>query len=149
MMLSENFELSEFTSSQIAERNNIDNTPDEDIIDNLKFLAQQLEKVRKILGAPMIITSGYRCLELNNKLGSKPTSAHVKGLAADFRSSFGNPSEIVKLLMNSDIQYDQVIEEFCYPEKPGSGWVHIAFTKDVNNTRRQALRINKHGVFTL
>ena len=138
MKLSPNFSLSEFTASQICERKGWDNTPSPEILNNLKFLAEKLEDVRVLLRNPMLVSSGYRSRTLNAHLGSRDTSSHVKGLAVDFISpSFGNPEAIVKTIVESDIQYDQVILEF-------NRWVHLSFAKE--NPRLQALIIDKDGV---
>ena len=135
--LTPHFTLEEFTFSQTASRKGIDNTPDKDALQNLQFLAERMEDVRKLLGTPIHISSGYRCLELNTILGSKPNSQHTKGMAADFTSShYGSPTDIVFNIVSSNISYDQIILEF-------DRWVHISFCKD--KPRKQALIINKRG----
>ena len=137
MRLSPHFTLEELTHSDTATRLGFDNTPNDEIIVNLTFLASQLEHVRSILNHPILVSSGFRCHALNDHLGSKRTSAHTRGLAVDFISpSFGTPEEIVEAIVNSDIEYDQVILEF-------GRWVHLAFTED--NPRKQALIIDKEG----
>ena len=138
MRLSKHFSLEELTQSDTAVRLDIDNTPTVEVIDNLTFLAEKLEDVRDLLRTPMLISSGFRSLILNRHLGSKDTSSHVKGLAVDFISpSFGNPEAIVKTIVESDIQYDQVILEF-------NRWVHLSFAKE--SPRLQSLIIDKKGV---
>jgi len=99
-----------------------------------------MENVRELLNNnPILISSGYRCLELNTLLGSKPTSAHIKGLAVDFTcSKFGYPDDIVDAIFRSDILYDQIILEF-------DKWVHIAFPENGKSARKKALIINKKG----
>lgn len=141
MKLTPHFTLKELYDSEIADRHNIDNMPDDPVIlNNLKFLADNLEKVRSLLGKPMHINSGYRSLLVNAKLGSRPTSAHTKGLAADFVCpAYGSPRDIVIRIMDSDIVYDQLILEF-------DRWVHIAFNKE--NPRKQKLIIDKSGTRT-
>jgi zinc D-Ala-D-Ala carboxypeptidase len=138
MNLSPHFSLEELTHSDTATRLDIDNTPSVEVLENLQFLCNNLERVRDLLNYPMLISSGYRSLELNKHLGSKDTSAHVKGLAVDFISpNFGSPKSIVESIVNSDIEYDQVILEF-------DRWVHLAFT--LGEPRKQALIIDKKGV---
>mgnify|MGYP003120512829 FL=1 len=140
IMASPNFSMDELTHSDTAARHGIDNTPNENEKDNLYKLAMELENVRELLNnKPIFVSSGYRCLALNELLGSKKTSAHIKGLAADFTCrQFGTPNEIVFALINSDIPYDQAILEF-------DRWVHISFCEDQETPRRQALVINKEG----
>ena len=140
IMASPNFSMDELTHSDTAARHGIDNTPNEDEKDNLYKLAMELENVRKLLNnKPIYVSSGYRCLALNELLGSKRTSAHIRGLAVDFTCrQFGTPNEIVFAIINSDIPYDQVILEF-------DRWVHLSFCEDQETPRRQALVINKEG----
>ena len=140
IMASPNFSMDELTHSDTAARHGIDNTPNDNQKENLYKLAMEMEDVRELLNnKPIFISSGYRCLALNELLGSKKTSAHIKGLAADFTCrQFGTPNEIVFALINSDIPYDQVILEF-------DRWVHISFCEDEETPRRQALVINKEG----
>ena len=140
IMASPNFSMDELTHSNTAERHGIDNTPNDNEKENLYKLAMEMEDVRELLNnKPIFISSGYRCLALNKLLGSKKTSSHIKGLAADFTCrQFGTPNEIVFALINSSIPYDQVILEF-------DRWVHISFCEDQETPRRQALIINKQG----
>ena len=117
--LTPHFTLEEFTFSQTASRKGIDNTPDKDALQNLQFLAERMEDVRKLLGTAIHVSSGYRCFKLNTILGSKPSSQHTQGLACDFTSSrHGNPSNIVFAIVSSNIPYDQLILEFHNPYNP-------------------------------
>jgi hypothetical protein len=139
-MASPNFSMDELTHSDTASRHSIDNTPNDNKKDNLYKLAMEMENVRKLLdNKPIFISSGYRCLALNELLGSKKTSSHIQGLACDFTCrQYGTPNEIVFALINSDIPYDQVILEF-------NRWVHLSFCEDKKTPRKQALIINKQG----
>lgn len=137
---SPHFSLDELIFSETATRKGIDNTPDDNALDNLYKTAMEMENVRELLdNNPILISSGYRCLALNELLGSKPTSAHIRGLACDFTCpKFGDPDDIVDTIFRSHIQYDQIILEF-------DKWVHIAFPKDGESARKKALIINKKG----
>ena len=138
VQLSPHFTLAEMIYSETALRRGIDNTPPDTIVENLKRLCERLEEVRNILAGPMIISSGYRCIELNRAIGSSDTSAHVKGLACDFTCpSAGTPKDICNRIIASGIKYDQVIHEY-------GSWVHfglgdiarmMALTIDSNGTR--------------
>ncbi len=140
MNLSPHFTLKELTASEIADRHGIDNMPsDPAIIANLKTLAKGLEDVRSLLNRPILVNSAYRCLRVNQLLGSRPTSQHIKGLAADIISPlFGSPNEIIKKIVSSVIEYDQVILEF-------DRWIHISFAEEGKEPRKQALIINSKG----
>ena len=137
MKLSPHFSLEELTHSDTATRLGIDNTPTAEVIDNLTYLAGELEYVRGILDNPMLISSGFRCYALNDHLGSKRTSSHTKGLAVDFISpSFGNPRSICDAIILANINYDQLILEY-------DRWVHLSFRQE--DPRKEALIINKQG----
>ena len=129
IMASPNFSMDELTHSDTAARHGIDNTPNDNQKENLYKLAMEMEDVRELLNnKPIFISSGYRCLALNELLGSKKTSSHIKGLAVDFTCrQFGTPNEIVFALINSDIPYDQAIVEF-------DKWTHLSFLRRSRNT---------------
>jgi len=123
MRLTRNFSLEQLIYSETAERERIDNTPGADIVDNLRRLAEGLERVRILTGFPLEISSGYRCPELNRRVGGAKTSQHAQGLAADFTcAEFGPPVDIIKAIRDSDIDFDQCILEYAK-------WVHISFSK--------------------
>ena len=123
MRLTRNFSLEQLIYSETAERERIDNTPGADIVDNLRRLAEGLERVRILTGFPLEISSGYRCPELNRRVGGAKTSQHAQGLAADFTcAEFGPPVDIIKAIRDSDIDFDQCILEYA-------NWVHISFSK--------------------
>lgn len=140
MKLSHNFSLEEMTRSQIASRNGFDNTPNEEQIDNLKTLAKGMEHVRtKLDNLPITITSGFRCQALNDHLGSKRTSKHMAGLAADFVCSrYSAIDRVFSVIAESSIEFDQLILEY-------DSWCHIAFPKEGEQARRQVLVIDKKG----
>lgn len=135
MKLSDHFTLDEFTFSQTAVRNNINNNPSQSVKNNLRVLAQNLEKIRTFLGHPLRISSAFRCMELNRKIGGSVNSAHMDGLAADFTcEAFGKPIDIVKALYKADIKVDQVIEE--------GRWVHVSFDPKMRQQFLTATFIN-------
>ena len=136
--LSKFFSLRELTFSKIAEDHGIDNTPTPAILETLKYTALQLDKVRELLNKPVNISSGYRCLQVNRRLGSKDTSQHLKAEAVDFKCElFGSPKKVFDKIRESDIQFDQLILEF-------NSWVHISFVK--TGGRRECLIIDRFGV---
>ena len=136
MKLTEHFTLDEFTRSTTANRLKIDNSVPADLIPNIKLTAAKLELVRKALDKPIIITSGYRCPALNARVGGVATSAHTKGLAVDFHSSFGTPKEICQRLIDAGVEFDKLIQEH-------NQWVHIGFSPSKN--RQIVLTAVKNG----
>jgi hypothetical protein len=133
MNLSPHFTLDELTHTDHRE---IDNSPTQDEINNLQQLANFLEEVKTVLGGkPIMISSGFRCKALNDAVGSKDTSQHRTGFAADFRVPGMTPDEVVRAVIASGIDYDQIIREF-------DRWTHISVA---DNPRKQALIIDKTG----
>lgn len=139
MNLSKNFTLAELTHSEVAERKGWDNTPPPAVYENLIRLANLLEQVRFLIGKPILINSGYRSKLVNDSLGSKDTSQHRLGCAADIRVGGMTPDELTRTIKYSDIQFDQLIREF-------DSWVHISIPNNPNETpRKQTLIIDKQG----
>jgi hypothetical protein len=137
--LTEHFTLEEMTFSETAIRKGFDNTPSVKEIANLVRVATLLEQVRKITNKPIQISSGYRCKELNQAVGSSETSQHRIGCAADIKVAGMTPNQVVEAIIDSDIQYDQLIREF-------DSWVHISVPNTPDMTpRNQTLIIDKSG----
>jgi uncharacterized protein YcbK (DUF882 family) len=140
MNLTPHFSLEELTASETAERNGWDNTPNEQELANLNRLATFLEQVKVVLGGkPIMINSGLRTKKVNDAVGSKDTSQHRLGCAADFKVPGMTPDEVVKAIVASGIGYDQVIREF-------DRWTHISVPNSEDTApRQQALIIDKAG----
>jgi hypothetical protein len=140
MNLTPNFTLDELTASESAERNGWDNSPNDAELENLKRLADFLEQVKVVLGGkPVMINSAFRSKKVNDSVGSKDTSQHRIGCAADIRVPGITPDEVVRKIIASGISYDQVIREF-------DRWTHISIPNSVDTSpRKQALIIDKTG----
>jgi putative chitinase len=137
MNLSEHFTFEELT---ITDHREFDNTPNVEETKNLTRLAGFLEQVKEVLGGkPIMVNSAFRSEAVNNAVGSRNTSQHRIGCAADIRVPGMTPDEVVKAVIASGIGYDQIIREF-------DRWTHISVpnTKDMT-PRRQALIIDKSG----
>ena len=142
MNLTKNFSINELTKSQTAERKGIDNTPSAEHQENLKSLcAAILQPVRDHFGKVVTVSSGYRSPELCIAIGSKTTSQHAKGEAADFEI-FGVSNKVLADWIHNNINYDQLILEFWSPEDPNKGWIHCSYSG--GNNRRQYLRAYKN-----
>jgi hypothetical protein len=136
MQLSEHFSLEELT---ITNHREFDNTPNDAELENLKRMAEFLEEVRELLGKPLLINSCYRSEQINNSVGSKSTSQHRVGCATDFRVNGMTPDEVVKAIIASDLNFDQIIREF-------DRWTHISIPNSIHNQpRKQALIIDRSG----
>jgi len=141
--LTPHFLLSEFITSDTAAMQGIDNTPDADEVEQLHDTAELMELVRARCGDhPVLISSGYRCPELNKAVGGASNSAHLYGCAADFTiPAFGSPLEIARAIephMN-EWGIDQLIYEMT--------WVHIGRAIPPSTPRAQCLTINSGGTF--
>jgi hypothetical protein len=137
MSLSEHFTLEELTHTDHRE---FDNTPNVEETENLTRLAEFLERIKIVLdGKPIMVNSAFRSKQVNDAVGSKDSSQHRIGCAADIRVPGMTPDEVVKAVIASGISYDQIIREF-------DRWTHISVpnTKDMT-PRRQALIIDKSG----
>ena len=133
MRLTDNFTLSELIKSQTAERCGIDNNPDKEQIENLQALCENvLQPIRNYFDKPVVITSGYRSLELSNKIGSSSRSQHCKGQAADIEIP-GVSNKDLSDWISHNVNYDQVILEFHDPVEANSGWVHVSFVSEYTN----------------
>ena len=137
MNLSEHFSYEELTHTDHRE---FDNTPNASELANLTRLAAFLEQVKTVLGGkPVMINSAFRSKQVNDAVGSKDTSQHRIGCAADIRVPGMTPDEVVKAVIASGLGYDQVIREF-------DRWTHISVpNKPEDKPRKQALIIDRSG----
>ena len=143
MKLSDNFSLLELTKSQTAERKGIDNTPSPEHQENLKLLCTHiLQPIRDHFERVVSVSSGYRSEALCTAIGSKTTSQHAKGQAADFEI-FGMSNQDLAIWIHENLEYDQLILEYWKKEDPNSGWVHCSYNKGYN--RKQYLRAYKEN----
>jgi len=136
-LLTEHFTLEELT---VTDHRELSNDPSEYEKANLMRLAEFLELVKSTLGGkPVMINSAYRSEAVNNAVGSKNTSQHRLGCAADIRVPGMTPDEVVKTIIASELQYDQIIREF-------DRWTHISVPNSPNDKPRlQKLIIDRNG----
>lgn len=133
--LSEHFSYAEGVRSDTAARERIDNTPGKQELWNMTEAAAQLEKVRALLGVPLHVSSWFRSHELNTAIGgSQKPQGHSSGYCIDFEApQFGDPFAVCKRILESGIQFDQLIYE--------GTWTHIGFHPDM---RRQVMTAKFH-----
>ena len=136
-ILTEHFTLEELT---VTDHRELNNEPSEYEKANLMRLAEFLEQVKTVLGGkPIMVNSAFRSEAVNNACGSKNTSQHRLGCAADLRVPGMTPDEVVKTIIASELQYDQIIREF-------DRWTHISVPNSPNDkSRLQKLIIDKAG----
>ena len=126
------FSIEEMIKSDTAKAKGIDNTPSQEVIDNLtKLIEAVLDPLREWFGKPITVNSGYRCEALNEAVGGSKTSDHVRGRATDIDT--GSKEENKKLFdyIKDNLEFDQLIDE------KNLAWVHVSFRE--NNNRKQVL----------
>ncbi len=147
MKLTENFSLKEMTQSQTALKNNIDNEPNAEQIENLRQLCKTiLQPLREDFQLPIKVTSGYRSPELCEIIGSKPTSQHCANdcAAVDFEIPGIDNKKVFRYIIEN-LPYDQMILEYYDESDINSGWIHVSWSP---NLRGQTLTKDKEGYKT-
>jgi hypothetical protein len=132
-----NFTLKELT---VTDHRQFDNTPNAAETVNLQRLAELLEQVKVAIGGkPVMINSAFRCKQVNDAVGSRDSSQHRLGCAADIRVPSMTPDQVVKAIIAAKLPFDQLIREF-------DSWTHISVTNDPKGKpRNQVLIIDKQG----
>lgn len=132
------FSILELKKSDTAKKKGIRNNPDEETRKRLECLIREcLDPIRERWGKPIIVTSGYRCPELNAAVGGAPTSQHMKGEAADIKDAGGDNKGLFELIKRMQlaglIEFDQLIDE------SNLSWIHISHKQEHN--RREILKL--------
>jgi len=144
MRLSKNFTLQEFTKSQTALRQGIDNTPEGEHLEAAKSLFENVvQPVRENFG-PTVINSGYRGPALNEAVGGSSKSQHCKGEAVDIECP-GVPNADIAQWIVDNLDFDQVILEFYTPGIPDSGWVHVSYKAEGGNRKSILTAMKEDG----
>jgi zinc D-Ala-D-Ala carboxypeptidase len=148
--LTENFTLEELTHTDHREFDNTPTTAEKCIIDgkevivnayeNLPRLAKFLEELKVVLGGkPIMVNSAFRSHDVNTAVGSKDTSDHRRGCAADIRVPGMTPDEVTRAIINSGLAYQQVIKEY-------DRWTHVSITTNEGDVpKKSKLTIDKQG----
>ena len=151
--LTPHFELSEFVVSKTAQDHELDNTPPAEVVENLRALCvHTLEPLREALGLPIIITSGYRCKQLNRLLvGHSDKSQHMNGEAADFYVGWNGPEKekpsrwnlLIKafrqIITDENIVFDQCI---IYPS-----FIHVSYVRSGHKNRSRLTKAFANGSY--
>ena len=143
MKLTANFSLAEMVKSDTALRLNMDNTPDEEQLNNLRVLCEEvLQPIREHYGMGVKVNSGFRHPDVNAKVGGSKTSDHCKGMAADIEIPGIANAELAKWIVDY-LSFKQVILEFYTLGIPDSGWVHVSYNPEDN--KKQVLTATKEN----
>jgi len=134
MRISKHISIEEATLSPTALRLGIDNTPNEDVLVNMKLVAERcFEPIREFYGKPIKVNSFYRCDALNKAVSGSATSQHTQGKAIDISTGTKAGNKLIYEWAKNNLIFDQLINEYDY------AWVHISYNK--NNNRNQTLII--------
>ena len=137
MNLSANFTLKELTKSDTATRLGLDNTPNDEALENLKTLCEKvLQPVREHFDKSVTVNSAYRSPESNAAVNGSKSSDHCKGMAADIEIVGVANADLAQWIMDN-LDYTQLILEFYTQGIPDSGWVHVSY--DPNNLKKQEM----------
>lgn len=143
------FTIEELCYSDTAKKYKIDNTPSEEIIENLtEFIENILDPLREAWGSPIKVNSGYRCEKLNKKVGGSKTSSHVYGFAVDLKPCNGLIDEFFEFVKNyfieNEIPFDQIIDEYSGDKH----WIHIGY-KNSKGEQRREIKTYDNGKYCL
>ena len=121
----------EATGSATAKKLEIDNTPNDEQLNNMQDLAEDLfEPLRERVGEPILINSFFRCEELNKAIsGSATTSQHIKGCAIDLDATNISNCELFYIIKN-EFEFDKLIWELGDDNNPA--WIHVSYVKGNN-----------------
>ena len=135
-MISEHISYKEGVYSTTAMRREIDNTPNNEQLDNMELVAEKVfEPLREWVGGPIKINSFFRGLKLNTAIGGARKSQHMKGQAMDIDDTFGivANSEMYHWI-KENLDFDQLIWEFGDDDNPN--WIHVSYVSEDSNRRR-------------
>ena len=153
MQLSKNLSLNEVIKSNTATRKGIDNTPTEEHLKNLKYLAEKVfQPIREHFGVPIYITSGYRSKALNEAIGGSKTSFHSHGMALDLDQDGRNrgvSNADVFYYIKDNLQFTELIWEFGDETNPN--WVHVAIAPGREDEKKIKIaeRVNNKTTYSI
>ena len=145
MKLSKHFKLEEFTKSMTATRKGIDNTPNDEQLNNMELIAEEIfEPLRAYVGGPIKINSFFRCPELNKAIGGSGKSQHCHGQAIDIDDTFGKATNAEMYhWIKENLDFDQMIWEFGNDDNPD--WVHVSYVSPEDNRNRCLKAYRENG----
>jgi zinc D-Ala-D-Ala carboxypeptidase len=152
MKLSKNLSLDEVIYSQTALRRDIDNTPTEEHIENLKYVAEKIfQPIREHFGVPIYVSSGYRSKDLNEAIGGSPRSFHSHGMALDLDQDGRNKgvsNADVFYFIKDNLQFTELIWEFGDDNNPN--WVHVAIApgREEEKNTKIAKKVNNKTIYS-
>jgi len=149
--ISKHISYKEATFSQTATRKDIDNIPNEEVLERMRTVAENVfEPLRAHVGGPIKINSFYRSIMLNTAIGGSKSSQHTRGEAIDLDDTLGCMSnKDMFTFIKDELDFDQLIWEFGDDENPA--WVHVSYVSPENNRRRilKASKVNGKTTYNI
>ena len=144
-MISKHISYKEGVYSITATRRGIDNTPNNEQLDNMELVAEEVfEPLRAYVGGPIKINSFFRCPELNTAIGGSSKSQHCKGQAVDIDDTFGRMTNAEMYnFIKDNLEFDQIIWEFGDDDNPD--WVHVSYVSPKDNRNRCLKAYRENG----
>ena len=147
--ISKNFTFEELFRSETAVALGINNTPNATVAKRLEDLVVNvLQPLRDLWGAPIIISSGYRCNALNAAVGGSPSSQHMLGEAVDIRTKSDTRDSnmaLLKCFLRSGIEFDELISEDVN-SKYQPNWIHVSYTtRRANRKKKLTMKRDSRG----
>ena len=144
-MISKHISYKEGVYSTTATRRGIDNTPNNEQLDNMELVADEVfEPLREWVDGPIKINSFFRCPELNTAIGGSSKSQHCKGQAVDIDDTFGKVTNAEMYhFIKENLDFDQMIWEFGDDDNPD--WVHVSYVSLKNNRNRCLKAYRENG----
>ena len=135
-MISKHISYKEGVYSNTATRRGIDNTPNNEQLDNMELVAEKIfEPLREWVGGPIKVNSFFRCLKLNTAIGGARKSQHMKGQAMDIDDNYGNATNAEMYhWIKENLDFDQLIWEFGDDDSPN--WLHVSYVSPEDNRNR-------------
>jgi len=135
-MISKHISYKEGVYSNTATRRGIDNTPNDEQLNNMELIANEVfEPLRVWVGGPIKINSFFRSPDLNTAIGGSSKSQHCKGQAMDIDDTFGKATNAEMYhFIKENLDFDQMIWEFGNDDNPD--WVHVSYVSEDGNRRR-------------
>tara|TARA_R100000315_G_scaffold58264_1_gene33296 strand:+ start:14 stop:469 length:456 start_codon:yes stop_codon:yes gene_type:complete len=143
-MISKHISYKEGVYSTTALRRGIDNTPNDEQLDNMELIAEKIfEPLRAYVNGPIKINSFFRSAKLNTAIGGSKTSQHCKGQAMDIDDTFGKATNAEMYhFIKENLDFDQMIWEFGDDDNPN--WVHVSYVSPEKN-RKKCLKAYKEN----
>ena len=144
-MISNHISYREGVYSTTAKRLGLDNTPNNEQLNNMELIAHEVfEPLRTYVGGPIKINSFFRSPKLNKAIGGSSKSQHCKGQAMDIDDTYGRMTNAEMYhFIKEHLDFDQIIWEFGDDDNPD--WIHVSYVSPEDNRNRCLKAYKENG----